>query len=71
MKSMRIYRVGSKAIVIEEISHWWVAPMAIGGPSLCISMRNGKQISLEVTDTPDGSDGYAIEAALIEFISRF
>ncbi|MFC0685592.1 hypothetical protein [Novosphingobium clariflavum] len=71
MQTMRIFRVGSTAVVTEEISHWWVADLAIGGPALCISMRNGKQINLGPENAPDGSDGYAIEKGLLEFLSRW
>ncbi|PNU06479.1 hypothetical protein [Novosphingobium guangzhouense] len=68
---MRIFRVGNKAIVIEEISHWWVAAAAPGGrPKLCFSMRNGKQINFGPDDTSNGDDGHAIEQAFIEFAQK-
>ena len=70
MQSIRIFRCCTAAIVLEQISHWWVAAEALDGPALCISMRNGKQINLDATVAPDGSDGYAIERGLIAFIER-
>lgn len=71
MQTMRIFRCGSRAVVTEEISHWWIADCALDGPALCISMRNGKQINFGPSDTPDGSDGYAIEKGLLEFLRRW
>ena len=60
------FRVGSKAVCIQEISHWWVASAAVDGPALCVSMRNGKQVMFDKTDSD--SDGFAIEISLIKFI---
>jgi len=67
---MGIFRVGNKAVVVQEIAYWWVAPGAPSGPELCISMRNGKQVNFGSEDAPDNSDGYAIEAGLLAFLQR-
>lgn len=64
-RHLAIFKVGTKAVVIDQISHWWVAPGAFGGPALCISMQNGKQVTLGPEDAPAGEDGYAIEKALV------
>ena len=67
-RHLAIFKVGTKAVVIDQISHWWVAPGALSGPELCISMRNGKQINLGCEDGPSGEDGYAIEKVLVQTI---
>lgn len=70
MKDIHFFRCGSSAIAIDQISHWWVAPGALGGPALCVSMQNGKQLNLGPEDNQGGDDGYAIEAALVSFIEK-
>lgn len=70
MNTMRIFLCGDKAVVTEEISHWWIAEDALNGPALCLSMRNGKQINLDRTDAPCGSDGHGIKKGLLDFLER-
>lgn len=67
-RPLAFFRVGTKAVCIQEISHWWVAPGAVDGPALCISMRNGKQVTFEKSN--EDGDGYAFEKGLIEFIEQ-
>lgn len=70
MADMRFFRCGTRAIAISEVSHWWVAPDAIGGPALCFSMRNGKQINFGPEDFALNSDAYATEEALVTFLQK-
>lgn len=70
MQSPRValFLVGSKAVNLFEISHYWVAPEGPEGPTLCISMKNGKQINFDQTD--GAGDGYAVEKGLIHEMGR-
>jgi hypothetical protein len=65
--SMNIFRVGNKAIVLEEVSHWWVN--ANGADSsfaeLVVTMRSGRQVTFLRQDAPNGDDAYAIETGLM------
>ena len=65
---LAFFHIGTKAVNIAEISHWWVAPGAPDGPALCICMRNGKQVNFDKTD--GGGDGYSAEKHLLSFIDR-
>lgn len=60
--------IGTKGVNLAEISHWWVAPGGSNGPALCISMRNGKQVSFDVED--GGGDGYSAQKHLMSFIDN-
>lgn len=67
-RPLMFFRIGTKAVNLAEISHWWVAPGAFDGPELCIVMRNGKQVGFNKTD--GGGDGYSAERHLISFIEK-
>jgi hypothetical protein len=68
MRPITFFRVGTKAVCVEEISHWWVAPGAFSGPELCVVMRNGKQVNFGSDD--GAGDGYACEGGLLQFIEK-
>lgn len=69
-QSLHVFRVGQRAVVLQEISHWWVAEHAASGPELVVVMRNGKQMNFGKDDAPSGDDGHGIELGLVEFITR-
>lgn len=70
MVTMHVFRCGNKALVIEQVSHWWVAPDPHSGPVLFVSMQNGQHVTFDRKDAPDGTDGCAIEQGLLAFIER-
>lgn len=69
MATMHVFRCGTKALVLEQVSHWWVVSFGLSGAELIVSMQNGKQITFGVEDT-GGDDGYAVEREFIEFVER-
>ncbi|GEM_PF-6157160 len=67
---MHVFRVGDKAILLQEISHWEVVDRS-DGRVLFVSMRNGGSVSFHGVETPSGfRNAYQIERGLVEFIEK-
>ena len=67
---MHIFRVGEKAVVAQEISHWEVIDVPTGR-ALVVSMRNGGSVSFHRAETPTGvQNAYQIEQGLVDFLKK-